>query len=43
MSKKILVTGATGALGYLMCNTLVKNKHQVVGYLLALLQAIEKI
>ena len=31
MSKKILITGATGALGYLMCNTLVKNKHQVVG------------
>ena len=31
MSKKILITGATGAMGFLMCKTLADSGHQVVG------------
>ena len=31
MNKRILVTGATGAMGFLMCKTLVENQHNVVG------------
>ena len=31
MSKKILVTGASGAFGSLICKTLTKKGHQVVG------------
>jgi NAD(P)-dependent dehydrogenase (short-subunit alcohol dehydrogenase family) len=31
MSQKVLVTGATGAMGFLMCQALVKNQHKVVG------------
>ena len=31
MSKKILITGATGAMGFLMCKTLVENGHKVIG------------
>ena len=31
MNKKILITGATGAMGFLMSKTLVENQHNVVG------------
>lgn len=31
MNKKILLTGATGAMGFLMCKTLVENQYNVVG------------
>ena len=31
MSKRILITGATGAMGFLMCKTLVENGHKVIG------------
>lgn len=31
MNKNILITGATGAMGFLMCKTLVKNQYNVVG------------
>ncbi|MCB0188314.1 MAG: SDR family oxidoreductase [Caldilineaceae bacterium] len=31
MDKKILITGATGAMGGLMCKTLVENQYNVVG------------
>lgn len=31
MGKRILITGATGAMGFLMCKALVQNEHQVVG------------
>ena len=31
MNKKVLITGATGAMGFLMCKTLVENQYDVVG------------
>lgn len=31
MGKRIFITGATGAMGFLMCNTLAENGHRVVG------------
>lgn len=31
MEKRIFITGATGAMGFLMCKTLAENGHKVVG------------